>query len=140
MCCNVHSKSQILQPTLISQFIETYQTPANELWVKGRSFVQAASVSTMGRMRPAGRVFNMPDRDDLVILTNSHAQAKSVLYSREQRAGGIGIHGNANEKDYIYFKREWAIFTRSGWSLKLAEKFKYLNKNIATTESHVNIQ
>ena len=42
-------------------YAETYQTPVNELWEKGRTFVRPASVSIMGRTNVhAGRMFDMP--------------------------------------------------------------------------------
>ena len=36
--------------------------------------------------------------DDLVLLTNTPAQAESLLHTMEQAAGGIGPNENANIK------------------------------------------
>ena len=41
--------------------------------------------------------------DDLALLANIPAQAKSLLYSLEQPAGGIGLSVNAN---HILIKKE----------------------------------
>ena len=37
--------------------------------------------------------------DDLVLLANTPAQAKSLLDSLEQAAGSIGLYENARKKD-----------------------------------------
>ena len=41
--------------------------------------------------------------DDIVLLLNAPAQAKSLLHSLEQAAGGFGPHANANKMEYMYF-------------------------------------
>ena len=50
-------------------------------------------------------------------------QAKSLLHSLEQAAGGISLHMNANKIEFICFKQEGAISTLSGKPLKLVDKF-----------------
>ena len=42
--------------------------------------------------------------DDLTLLTNTLVQAKLLLHSLEQAAGGIVLYVNANETEYMYFK------------------------------------
>ena len=53
--------------------------PANELWEKGRSFVRATSMSMMGCMRPAGRVFDIPSLEDLLeVMDDRHRWQERV--------------------------------------------------------------
>ena len=52
--------------------------------------------------------------DDLVLLTNTPAQAKSLLHNLEQAAGGIDLHVNANKTEFMSFKPEKAVSTFSG--------------------------
>ena len=49
--------------------------------------------------------------NDLVLLTNTPAQAESLLHSLEQAVGGIRLHMNANKTDCISFRREGVIYT-----------------------------
>ena len=39
--------------------------------------------------------------DDMVLLANTATQAKSLLYSLEQAAGGISLHINADNTAYM---------------------------------------
>ena len=51
--------------------------------------------------------------DDLLLLINTPAQAKSMLYCLEQAAGGISLYVNADKTEFIYFKQQGAISTLS---------------------------
>ena len=51
--------------------------------------------------------------DDLVLLTNSSAQAKFLQHSLEQAAGRIDLQVNANKTEYMRFKWEGDISTQS---------------------------
>ena len=44
--------------------------------------------------------------DDLALLTNTPAQAESLLHNLKQAAGGIGLRVNANKTEYMYFKQK----------------------------------
>ena len=44
--------------------------------------------------------------DDLVLLTNTPAQAKSLLQSLEQVAGSIGIYVDVNKTEFMCLIRE----------------------------------
>ena len=46
------------------------------------------------------------NEDDLVLLANTPAQAKFLLLSQEQAAGGIDLYIIANKIKYMYFKRK----------------------------------
>ena len=41
------------------------------------------------------------DADDLLLLANIPAQAKSLLHSPEQSAGDIGFYMNVNKTEYM---------------------------------------
>ena len=63
------------------------------------------------RWYPAETMLNIDYADDLALLINTLAQAKCLLYSLEQAAGGIGIYVKANETEYACFKPNVAIST-----------------------------
>ena len=48
-------------------------------------------------------ITNADYADDIVLLTNTPTQAKSLLHSLEQAVGGIGLHVNAGKMEYICF-------------------------------------
>ena len=64
------------------------------------------------------------------------AQAEFRLYSHEQTVGGIVLYVNAN---FIHFKQEGIISPLSGKPIQLVNQFLYLDSNILSTESDVNI-
>ena len=77
-------------------------------------------------------------KDDLVLLTNTSAQAEPLLHSLELAVGGIGLYVNANKSEYMCFK-QGTISTLSGKHLKLVDQFPHLSSNISPTEKDVNI-
>ena len=77
--------------------------------------------------------------DDLVLLTNTPAQAESLLHNLEQAVRDIRLYMNSDKTEFTCFKQEVAIFTLSGMPLKLLDQFIYLGNNISSTESNVNI-
>ena len=74
--------------------------------------------------------------DDLVVLTNTPTQVKSLWYSLKQIAGIIRIYMNTNKKktESMCFMKEIAIFTLSAKSLQLVGSFTYLGSNVSSTE------
>ena len=68
--------------------------------------------------------------DDLVLLANTPAQAKSQLHSLEKAAGGIGLHD----------KTEYMCFILTGGPLKLVDIFTYFRSSFSSTENHINMQ
>ena len=57
--------------------------------------------------------------DDLTILANTSAQAKSRLHSKEQAAAGnIDLYVNANKTDYICFKQKGTVSPLGGKNQK----------------------
>ena len=71
--------------------------------------------------------------DDIMLLANIPTQAKSLLHSLEQAAGGIALYVNTNKTEYTCFKQEGAISTLNGKPLKLVDKFTYIGSNISST-------
>ena len=72
--------------------------------------------------------------DDLLLLTNTPAQAELLLHSQEQPAKGIGLYVNANKSEYMCFKRKGATSTLSVRPLKLVHQSTSFDSNISLTE------
>ena len=77
---------------------------------------------------------------DIVLLANTPNQAKSLLHSLEQAAGGIGSYVNMDKTEYMCFNQKGDISTVNGGFLKLEDKFTYLGSSISSTENDINIQ
>ena len=78
-------------------------------WIKENGFTLKKAKSKGYRAEP------MIDADyayDLMLLTNTPAQAETLLHSLKQAAGGIGLYVNANKTEFICFKQEAAISTK----------------------------
>ena len=52
--------------------------------------------------------------DDLVLLSNTPAQAESLLQSLEQVARGMGFYVKVDKTDFMGFELEETISTLSG--------------------------
>ena len=76
--------------------------------------------------------------DDIVILANATAQAKTLLYSLEQASAGIGLHVNAYKTEYMCLNQTGDISTLGGSSLKLVDKFTYLGSSVSSTEKDID--
>ena len=78
--------------------------------------------------------------DDWVFLTNTLAQAKSLLHSLEQviRGIGLGLYTNLDNTEFICFNEDDSI-SLNGKPWKLVDLFIYLSRNISLTERDVNI-
>ena len=50
--------------------------------------------------------------DDIVLLANAPAQAKTLLHSLEWAAAGIGLHVNAHKTEYMSFNQTGDISKR----------------------------
>ena len=97
---------------------------------------------------PAQTITDADYADDIVLLENEPAQVEILLHSLEWAAAGIGLHINAHKKEYMSFKQTGDISTLNGSSLKLVDKFTYLenvwrniwrqlHKNSASNIEHV---
>ena len=77
--------------------------------------------------------------DDIALLANTPTQAKSLLHSPEQVAGGIALQVNADETQYRCFNQKEGISTLNDVSLILVDKFTYLGSSASYTENDINI-
>ena len=78
--------------------------------------------------------------DDIMLLTNTPIQAESLWHSLELAAGGIGFHVNADTTEIMCFNQIDNIFTLNGSSLKLVDKFTYLESSVLSTKNDINTQ
>ena len=76
--------------------------------------------------------------DNIALLANAPAQAKTLLHSLERTAAGISLHINAHKTGYMRFNQTGDISTLNGSSLKLVDKFTYLGSSVLSTETDIN--
>ena len=48
---------------------------------------------------------NYHNADATMLLTNTLAQAESLLHYLEKAAGGMGLHDNADKTEYMWFNQ-----------------------------------
>ena len=92
------------------------------------------------RRYPAKTISNADHADDIEILVNAPAQAKTLLYSLERAARGIGLHVNAHKTEYMCLNQTGDISTLGGSSLKLVDKLTYLGSSVSSTEKDIDTQ
>ena len=78
------------------------------------------------RRYPAQTIMVVDYAYDIALLTNTPAQAETLLCSLEQAAAGIGLHVNADKMEYMCFNPRGDISTLNGGPLKLVSRFNYL--------------
>ena len=76
--------------------------------------------------------------DDIALLANAPDQVKSLLHSLERATAGISIHNNTHKTEYMCFNQTGDISTLNGSSLKLVDKFTYLESSVTSTETDIN--
>ena len=74
----------------------------------------------------------------IALLANATAQAETRLHSLERAAAGIGLHINAHKTEYMCFNQKGDISTLNSSSLKLVDKFTYLETSVSSTETDIN--
>ena len=74
---------------------------------------------------------------NLMLLTNTPAQAEYLLHSRDQIAGCIGFYLNTNKTEFMCFKLKRAISILNSKHRKLEDLFTY--SNLSSSKSYVNI-
>ena len=82
------------------------------------------------RRYPEQTIADADYADDIALLENTSAQAETRLHSLERAAAGIGLHINADKTEYMWFNQRGNISTLNGSSLKLLDKFTYLESNV----------
>ena len=90
------------------------------------------------RRYPAKTITDADCAGDIAILANMPNQAKTLLYSLERAAVGIGLHVNAHKTEYMCFNQAGDICTLDGTSLKLVDKFTYLGSSVSSTEKDID--
>ena len=90
------------------------------------------------RRYPAQTITDADNADDIALIANASAQAKTLLHSLEWAAGAIGFHVNADKLEYMCFNQRSHISTLKGGLLKLVDKFTYLESNVSSTENDIN--
>ena len=76
--------------------------------------------------------------DDIKLLANTPAQAETLLHGLERAAAGIGLHVNADKTEYMCFNQRGDISTLNVSSLKLVDKFTYLESSVSSTNKDIN--
>ena len=107
--------------------------------MKGRFFLVCKTIKTWGRQYLTKTIIDADYTDDLTRLTNTPAQAESLLHSLEQAAKDIGLYMNSDKTKFMHFNQDNAISSLNDKSLKLVDHFIYLFSNISSTESDVSI-
>ena len=92
-----------------------------------------------GRWFSTETIMDADYADDIVLLTNTPSQAKSLLHNLEQAADDISCHVNAGKTKYMCFNQTGDISILNGGSLKSVDKFTYLGSSISSTENDINI-
>ena len=76
--------------------------------------------------------------NDIALLANVPAQAKTLLYSLEWAAVGIGLHVNAHKTEYMCLNQTGNISTLKGSTQKLVDKFTCRGSSVSSTETDIN--
>ena len=84
---------------------------------------------------PAQTITDADYANDMVLLKNTLAQAKTLLHSLEWAAVGISLHVIAHKIEYMCFNQTGDISTLNGSSLKLVDKFTYLGSSVSLTKT-----
>ena len=91
------------------------------------------------RRYPAKTVTDANYADDIAILANTPAQAETLQHCLERASAGIGLHVNAHKTEYMCFNQTGDISTLGSSSLKLVDKFTYLESSVSSTEKDINM-
>ena len=76
--------------------------------------------------------------DNIALLANAPAQAKTLLHSLEWAAAGIDLHVNAHKMEYMCFNLTGHISTLNSSTLKLVDKFTYLGSSVSSTKTDID--
>ena len=87
---------------------------------------------------PAKTITESDYADDKAILATTPNQAETLLHSFQQAAACIGCHVNAHKTEYMCFNQTGDISTQGGSSLKLVDKFTYLESSVSSTKKDID--
>ena len=88
------------------------------------------------RRYPTQTITDVDYTNDIALLANTPAQAKTRLHSLELAAAGIGHH---DKTEYTCFNQRGNISTLNGSSLKLVNKFTYQESSVSSTKKDINM-
>ena len=71
----------------------------------------------------------------MMMMIYLYNQAETLLHSLEQATAGIGLHVNAFKTEYMCFNQRLDLS-----SLKLVDKFTYLESSVSSTEKNIDTQ
>ena len=91
------------------------------------------------RRYPTHTTMDADYTNDIALLANTPAQAKTLLHRLEREAAGIGLYVNAHKMEYMCFNQRGDIFTLNSSCLKLVDKFTYLGSSVSSTETDINM-
>ena len=77
--------------------------------------------------------------NDIALLANAPAQAKTLLHSLERATAGTGLHVNAHKMENMCYTQTSDISTLNGISLKLVDKFTF-GSSVSSTETDIDMQ
>ena len=92
------------------------------------------------RRYPVKTITDADYADDIALLANIPNQPETLLHSLERAATGIGLHVNANKTEYMCYNQTADISTLDGTSLKLVDKFTYLESSVSSTEKNIDLR
>ena len=78
--------------------------------------------------------------NDIVLLANAPAQAKTLQHILERVVAGIGLQVNTHKTEYMCFNQTGNISILNGSSLKLVDKFTYLGSSVSSTKTDINMR
>ena len=90
------------------------------------------------RRCPTKTITDADYADDIALLANAPAHAKTLLHGLERAAAGISLHGNAHKTEFLCFNQTGDISTLNGSNLKLVDKFTYLESSVSSIETDIN--
>ena len=87
---------------------------------------------------PARTITDANNADHISLLANTPSQANTLLHSLQRAAASIGLHVNANKREFTSFNQTGDLSTLNGSSLKLVDKFAFLGRSVSSTEIDIN--
>ena len=83
---------------------------------------------------PAERITDADSADNTALLANTLTQSESLLYRLQESPGKISVHINGDKIEYMFLNQEGNMLTLNGGSIKLEDKFTYLDGSVSSTK------
>ena len=90
------------------------------------------------RRHPVKTITDAVYADDIALLASTPNQAETILHSLERGTPGIGLHVNAQKKEYMCYNQTGDITTLDGTPLKLVDRFTYRGSSVSSTEKDID--